>query len=189
MSVGVSIRAPHALSDHTTYSSDTIIWTPDDGAAPRVSSTQGKLRVLDEPNPQTLQLGWAWYPSKYFLAAIDVLQHGAVEYDDATPDLSSTTNWSLGTEITVDPVILRLGVFSNNSMYRAPTSTRTDQPTWVDFTGFSGGVGFQQKERESMIGVVHQQGQGKAQIITGSATIQDVEASSTTWLLSSRLFF
>jgi hypothetical protein len=189
MSAGVSLRAPQALSDHTTYSSDTVTWIPNEDTAPNVSSTEGKLRILDEPNPQTLQLGWAWFPSKNFLVSIDILQHGAVDYGDATPDLHSTTNWSLGTEITFDPLLFRIGAFSNNSMYRQPTSTKTDQPAWVDFIGFSGGIGFQEKERESMLGVVHQQGQGKAQIITGSATIQDVEASSTTWLLSSRLFF
>jgi len=189
MSAGLSLRAPQALSDHTTYSSDTVTWTPDEDTAPNVSSTEGKLPILDEPNPQSLQLGWAWFPSKHVLVSVDLVQHGAVDYVDATPDLHSTTNWSLGTEVTFDPLLFRLGAFSNYSMYREPSSTKTDQPAWVDFTGFSGGIGFKQKERESMLGVVHQQGQGKAQIITGSASIQDVEASSTTWLLSSRLFF
>jgi len=192
-SIGLSARIPQSMSDHTTVSADTVLWTPPaDGQAaeePDVTSFAGTVDVQKEPNPETWQLGLAWFPGPAFLATGDILFHRGVEASRGILQLEDTFNWSVGLESRLSAIVFRAGAFSNNSMFRKPSAGGTDQPTWINFLGTSAGIGYVQRERESSIGFVHQAGRGKSQIVAASEDIQDVETTSTTWMLSSRVFF
>ena len=195
MSLGLSGRVPTAYTDNTKFTSDRVISTeptaadPDADSIPDVTTSQGSASSLNESNPNSAQVGFAWFPSKWFLVTADVIGHGEVETQSTRDKLHTTFNYSLGLEFNVPYVSIRLGAFTNNSMYRQPDPDLTDQPTWIDFKGMTGGIGIIQKDREGTLSLVQQSGKGKSQIVTGSPEIQTVTSGSTTYMITGTVFF
>lgn len=198
-SFGLSGRIPTAYSNRTRYTSDSVVYVPAEdattSATPSATTRQGKSTALDEPNPNSAQAGLAWTPTKWFLLTTDVIAYGPVDMGVHGQDLHQTNNYSLGMEIDLPAlfagsgIALRSGVFTNNSLYRRPSTGKTEQPTWIDLRGTTGGLALRQKDREGTISYVRQQGTGEAQIITDSSTIQTVSSESAIYMVTGSVYF
>src|SRR5690606_30299041 len=118
------------ISDSTKVSGDQV---SDSGGAsspsdPDVTKWSYEYKPLNELNPTTYVLGGAWFPSKSILLSADVLVHEGVKSPhEGGHDLHTTLNYSLGLELKLWALGLRGGVFTNNSMYRAPKADVVNQ--------------------------------------------------------------
>lgn len=196
-SLGASIRRSSSLSDRSVMLSDTVEYDQDasavgadGGPVPTVTSTSRKANELNELNPPTYVLGGALHPWPRFLLSADVLLHEGVSNKnkaDGGADLETTLNYSLGMSLKLGPVEMITGYFTNNSMYRRPDPSRSDQPIYINYTGHSGGLSLDFGNFDGYLGGVRQLGQGEAQIRNDDPKIQDVDASSVTYMIAGNL--
>ncbi len=188
---GLSIRTAMALSNRSRYIADTILFDPDDESVePTVTHIETKYKPYNELNPTTYTLGMAWHPAKALLVSTDVVCHEGVKSRYKRlggHDLHTTFNYSLGVELTAGFLSLLGGVFTNNSMFRAPDPELARQPVHVDYKGVSGGISWNIGGLRGELGFVRQVGTGESQIITGSTAIQKTTGEISTYLISGKV--
>ena len=191
MRFGLSLRYPFPLSNNTTVS-DYQAESPGSSGLPgsqnQLSSTEGKSSEMDEPGIRTYQFGVAWREPGRFLVAADLIKHATGLAEEAR-GLQTTYNYSIGAEVTLGELVLRGGAFSNASLFPAPKDGLANQPTAIDYSGMTWGIGFVQKSREIAVSYVSQKGAGQAQLVADSYAIQTVTGALENLLLSSRIFF
>ena len=191
-SIGVSIKTPKPLNDRTVLYSDITSYSASSGGSPEVQNGVQKVEYMDELIPRTYQVGMAWFPSKSFQISGDVSFHEGRKHphaDKGGQDIEDTVNYAIGFESVNGSVAVRLGAFSNNSLYAVPQENQTNQPTHIDYIGASAGLGFVGKSYEGMAGVIYQTGTGTGQIVIDSPVIQDVKGQSTTYLFGGKYGF
>ncbi|NBQ53194.1 MAG: hypothetical protein EBU49_06410, partial [Proteobacteria bacterium] len=118
----------------------------------------------------------------------DLIKHATGPAEEAR-GLQTTYNYSVGAEVTLGGLVLRGGAFSNASLFPAPKDGLANQPTAIDYSGMTWGIGFVQKSREIAVSYVSQKGAGQAQLVADSYAIQTVTGALENLLLSSRIFF
>jgi hypothetical protein len=191
MRLGFSLRYPFPLSNNTSVS-DYQAESPGTDALPgsenQISSTEGKSSEMDEPGIRTYQFGLAWREPGRLLVAADLVKHATGPAEEAR-GLQTTYNYSVGVEATFGGLVLRGGAFSNASLFPAPRSGLANQPTAIDYSGLTWGVGLIQKSREISVSYVSQKGSGRAQLVADSYATQSVTGALENLLLSSRIFF
>lgn len=192
-SIGASVRQARAISNSSDVVQDVVTYDPTStsgASVPSASTETSSYEILDELNPPTYSLGLAWFPSTHLLLSADAIMHEGVRspYKDlGGQDLFTTFNYSAGIELSAGSLSLLGGWFTNNSLYRAPDPDRIGQPTAVDFTGWSGGLGWDVKGVRGQIGITHQDGKGRSQVRSGSADVQTVDAEITTYVVSGKV--
>lgn len=93
--------------------------------------------------------------------------------------LEPTYNWSLGAEILLsDTLPLRLGIFSNNANTPALDPARKNQVPHVNLLGGAIGISLLSDKTSVTAGFSYAFGSGQGQILTDSATIQEVQQTS-----------
>jgi hypothetical protein len=189
-SLGLSARIPRALSDKTTYETATVTYT---SGTPELSSTENMTHREDETIVRTWNLGLAWTPKTFWLIAADAVYYqpsqtpwsGAGGYDTR-----AVLDWSVGSELTMGPVVLAGGAFTNSSLVDKPRpSLSYAEPTHMNLRGFSGGVGYRTKQSETLLIIVKQLGTGVTQMVQGSLELQDIYIESQSFSISSRYQF
>lgn len=186
MSLGLATKIPKALADNTTIETAQTTYI---GSAPDRTTTITKPHNYDEVTPNEYSVGLAWQPSSSFSIAIDVLHspgEKSLHRGDGGIDTKATTNYSLGGELFLGSIGLRGGAFTNNSLVSTPEPTPQAQPGSENFIGWSSGVSYRSKSFESMIGVIRQTGIGKDQTVNGNPKVYEIDAESTSYLLTSR---
>lgn len=180
ISLGLLLRNFQTIQDQTTVTSNIFTFTDGDNPSGTFLSRQEASGIFDELNPRILKLGIAWV-NRVWVTAFDIVYYGPAENkinDSLSVKLLETINYSLGQELILGPIITRLGVFTNFSHFPDIDSTITDQPQHIDFIGSSLGFAYRRKDSEINLGMIYQQGKGKAQKIQGDSRIQNVEASA-----------
>jgi long-chain fatty acid transport protein len=194
LSLGLAVRTAVALSDRSTLQIDAVQWLPEAegtlGQGPTATQTRSKYKPFNELNPTTYSFGLALRPFSWLLIAGDVLAHEGVKSpyrDRGGFDLETTLNYSAGLELDFSVVALHGGVFTNNSMFAAPSPEREYQPTAIDYRGYAGGMTLNFSGFHGEFGVVRQTGDGDAQILSGSTAIQRAHGIIDTYLVSGTL--
>lgn len=191
VSFGLALRRPRALSDRSLVSIDEVSHDPSVAdATPTVTRTRVSRPALDELNPTTYAVGLAWHPSPWLLVSFDALLHEGVATpyaEDGGHDLHETMNYSAGLALQLWSVSLMGGAFTNKSLFRAPDPARLNQPLHVDYTGVTGGMGWDIGGFSGQVGLVRQTGKGEAQLLSDRSDVQDVRAVSTTYLISGKV--
>lgn len=190
---GLAWKQFYALTDKTMAFFDVVKQTPNEEGGfenPQVSSVETEIRNFNELETSTARGGIAWIPSPSFLLSADVLFHPGIStpYNaEGGTDLVDTFNYSLGMEgVLGQHLIVRTGVFSNNSGYPILREGGKNQAPHIDYLGGAFGFGWKTKQSDVSIGVVGQFASGKAQIISESTEIQNVKGNSVLYLWSSK---
>jgi len=129
--------------------------------------------------PLNINLGGAWFASDALLFAADIKYFGSS--GSGSNARESVANVALGTEYYLNPHwALRGGIYTDlaNTPKLQSGFTAYNQPEHVDLYGL--GLSFSHFTRNSSLsfGVNYASGSGKAQIVSGSTTLQDVEIRS-----------
>lgn len=183
---GLSARLPKRLADSTLVESSQTTYA---GSAQDRAESSSKPHAFDEITPPEYTMGLAWQPSNWLLIATDYIHIPAEKSPHEDSDGVNTTqsrNWALGCELSGGPLALRGGIFTNNSLVNEPSPSKVDQPAWINFRGFSAGLGWRRKSSEAALGIVKQIGSGTDQSVSGSSALFSIEAESTTYLLTNR---
>lgn len=185
-SMGLATKIPKALADNTTIETAETIYV---GSAPDRSTDITKPHNFDEVTPHEYSIGLAWQPSPAFAIAVDAIHlpgEKSLHHGDGGVDTKATNNFSIGGELFLGHLGIRGGGFTNNSLVSNPDPGLSGQPGSINYIGWSSGLAYRSKSFESMIGIVRQIGSGKDQTVSGLKTVYDIEAESTSYLLTSR---
>jgi hypothetical protein len=190
-SIGASAKKSYILDNNSSRIVETVLDDPiDDDESTIVQRYDVEHKVMNEMNPTTYRVGLAILIPGAFSLSADYLVHEGVHslYRElGGADLIQTENYSVGIEMIYGNLTLRGGAFSNNSMHAEPIEGETNQPLYLNYKGTSGGLGWNIANIQGHIGFIQQRGAGKAQVVTNSSDIQDVEAVSTLYLISGKI--
>jgi hypothetical protein len=120
-------------------------------------------------------------PVKSFLFAVDGLYNEGVELPNVA--IHPRWQWSVGSELALSPIVVRGGVFTNPSLTNRPRPGEENQPTSIDYLGFSAGFGWRSACCELSLTGTRQIGEGQAQIVADRQDIQDVAAERSNLIL------
>ena len=185
-SMGLATKIPKALADNTTIETAQTTYV---GSAPDRTTTITKPHDYDEVTPHEYSIGLAWQPSPSFSLALDASHlpgEKSLHRGEGGIDTKATTNYSIGGELFLGNVGLRGGAFTNNSLVSDPDPNLMSQPGSENYVGWSSGISYRTKSFESMIGVIRQTGVGKDQTVSGNSKVYEIDAESTSYLLTSR---
>lgn len=147
---------------------------------------QSSVRIDDKREmPLIIALGAAWFPSSNLMVSGDLTNYSATE-DVITGTREAITNFAVGLEYyTSSSLALRGGIYSNYS--NAPglnEGSAVQQNEQINYYGATVSVSSVTRGSTITLGLVHSIGSGKAQVVSGSSELQDMEGSSTSLLLS-----
>jgi long-chain fatty acid transport protein len=193
VSLGASLRKTELLSASLDSQRTCASDVPDN---PNPLCTEPPTASLSSSDykreyPWQLSLGAAYFPNERLLYSIDYTY-----YTEASNDLpasndsafrtkEATWNLKLGTEYYLSSRwALRGGLYTNHANTPALSSGRTDQPQHLDMYGFSLSGSRFTRNSSLTLGLSYGQGSGEAQVISGLANTQDVDAYSLSIFLS-----
>jgi len=183
---GVSARIPKRLADNTLVESSQTTFS---GSSQQKLETSTKPHAYDEITPVEYSVGLAWTPASSFTLSGDCMmidKETAVHEDLDGVSTVRTFNYAAGMEIKFGSLLLRSGYFTNNSTIKELDETKLGQPPRVNYSGASLNVGWEGKSSGTTFGVSKQIGVGREQSVNGSSSLYDIEAESTTYLVTSR---
>lgn len=189
LALGLTLRRPLILTSdsyaitvcHTASAASATALCPE-GNIRWTSDDSGTKREY----PWQLGLGLAWFASQELLLAADLNYY--TEVDDPLEDrtLEATWNLAVGLEYYLTPGwALRAGLFSNRANTPGDAGdfeSLVTQYEHVDYTGGSVSVTRFTRTSSLTAGVSHAIGSGEASVIAG--TVSDVDATATTFFLS-----
>jgi len=145
-----------------------------------------RTRIDDQREmPLTIALGAAWFPTSSLMVSGDLTNYSATE-DAITGSREAITNFAVGLEYyTSSSLAFRGGIYSNYS--NAPglnEGSAVQQNEQINYYGLTASISSVTRSSTITLGLVHSIGSGKAQIVSGSSELQDLEGSSTSLLLS-----
>lgn len=148
------------------------------------SSPLGKM-------PIETRMGAAWFYSTRLLMSTDVTHYTKVSNADNIAGVGqlysreAVTNFAVGLEYYLVPSIpLRLGLFTNNDARPKINHDTAGNRDHIDYNGMSIFLAWVQPNSQIGAGFIVQDGRGEAQKISGSKTVQTVEASALTFAFS-----
>lgn len=135
--------------------------------------------------PTQASLGAAYFASDELLLSADLRYYSAVR-DNIFGDREAVVNAALGAEyFTSASTAVRAGLYTDRANTREIRAGAAGQPEHVDIYGISGSVSSFTKNTSVTMGASYFLGDGKAQIVSGSANTQNVEAQGWNIFLSS----
>ncbi len=176
--VGVSLAKTFLYSESLTTQSTTKA----PGAEPTVTfdSVDGKRKF-----PIDLRVGVAYFASTSLLISADADYHTKVN-DPVFGDRVSVLDAAVGTEYYINKNwAVRGGIYSNLANSPDLQATRTNQDEKVDLYGVSASVSNFSRNTAITLGGNYTKGSGQAQIVSNSASIQDVKEKGWMIFLSS----
>ncbi len=141
------------------------------------SSNQRFSSVKLPKTPTQVALGVAYFPSAYWLFALDLNQYSAVENNQQI-----VTNLSLGAEWFLNKEnAIRFGYFTNNDnrdLSRSPSPSES-----IDLIGYSFGYSSYAQNSSINIALTSQSGTGLAKLYSGLDTTRQMQQTSLSILL------
>ena len=146
-------------------------------------------RSSDERDlPLNVRFGIAYFPTERLLYTADISY-----YEETSSDAFSAEeviNLALGLEYYYSARwALRAGYYTDKANTPDVSSTKLNQLDHVDLKGISLSMTHFSKTSSITFGMTYSAGDGKAQVITGSSQIQDLEQEITTLYLSTTYNF
>lgn len=136
--------------------------------------------------PAEVRLGLAWFASSRFLWTGDVsLRLAPAEGDLPASATEDVVNFHSGTEFYVTPSFpIRFGLFTNFDSRPKLSANKTSQEDHIDFYGSSLVLSWASGGAQIGIGTVAQYGTGESQKVADDRTIQKVESTFFSMLVS-----
>jgi long-subunit fatty acid transport protein len=135
--------------------------------------------------PLQLRMGAAYFPSSSLLLSGD-LAYSAKVTDPDYGDRVSVINATVGAEYyTSKTFAVRAGLYTDMSSSPEPVAGKFGQSEKVDIYGLTASASWFTKNTSVTLGGVYAVGDGKAQVLGGSSSIQDVSTEGFTIFLSS----
>ncbi len=125
--------------------------------------------------PWRLALGISYFASDRLLVSMDFSFNQAVEEKEATWNLAAGAEYYL-----TDSMALRLGLYSDRANTAEIENDGVNQPEHIDIYGATLGLAMFSQQANLAIGVGYGIGQGEAQIVADSKTIQDATIENLT---------
>ena len=196
-SLGMSLRQTIILSSGTTSQSTCS----SDINNPAIQATQclpvpGSPIIdpgfsssdIERELPINIRLGVAYFPTDKFLFDLDLSFYEAVK--NSGINSTQTINIAAGFEYYYNASwAMRGGYFTNNANTPELSSSLINQLDHVDLNGISLSLTHFTKSSSVTGGFAYSWGEGKAQVITGSPQIQNLEQSIQTVYLSTSYSF
>lgn len=134
--------------------------------------------------PLTTSLGLTYFASSRLLFTADCVYHAAIE------EKLAVTNFSLGSEYYLrDNLALRGGIFTDMANTPNLSASTVNGPEHVDIYGINLSLTLFQRQSSITLGAAYGMGNGKAQMISGSSAIQDVEIQNYSIFLAASYSF
>jgi len=141
----------------------------------------GMVKVEDRELPLEASIGFAWFPTPYFIFSADV------DYFSETKTYAETLNYSAGTEYFWSPQwSTRTGIYTNNSNNK---SIATETGYDVDELGISISVGKHNRLSVMTFGFNYLQGEGKARLNEDANFLQNLKIQSITAYIATSMNF
>ncbi len=137
-----------------------------------------------DDQPLSLTLGASYFVSPRLLATMDLSFHQAEDQKEATWNLAAGAEYYL-----TESIALRLGLYSDRANTPELSSNATNQAEHVDIYGASFGVAVFSQQSSLSLGFGYARGEGEAQIVSDSLTIQDVTIEDLTIYLAAGYSF
>ncbi len=136
----------------------------------------------DFPLQTTLGAAYFYSPSLLFSADLS--------YYEGVKDKESVINFALGSEYYFsEKWALRAGVWSDFANTPELSDSKVNQPEHVNLFGTSLSLTYFQRQSSISLGANYGFGDGEAQVVSGNASIQDVESRSLTLYISAGYSF
>ncbi len=190
-SVGLSLSRIFVIDSSSTYQftqsrqgySAAPTNLPDLTPSATFSVTDSKRKY-----PYHLGVGFAYFPSNAFLCAFDINYFSRVD-DDIFGDKKAVINLALGAEYYITRSwAIRAGLFTNRSNSESLPVTRSEfSPIPEDTDLYGGTLSISRFTRNTSVtlGGSFSYGTGKAQVVSGSNSLQDETIRSWTIFISS----
>jgi len=184
VSLGMTIRKTVLLDSKTTLQNICrgAVGSSCSSATVTESTVTSDEKLL---YPLTMSFGAAYFVSNALLVSGDFSYYFGA--GDGLSEKVATWNMAAGIEYYLNPDwALRGGFFTNNANTNELQSgiTTYNQPEHVDLYGGSFSVSHFSKSSSITLGVSLSMGDGKAQLISNTATLQDTEMFSSTIFMS-----
>jgi len=184
--IAFSTKQASPLNNRTVVTIDTVMY--DGSADPDDKTTENISHMDDELNPPQYVVAAAYTGMSNLVVDAEVLYHQGVQSQYYTGwDLEDVVNFSVGAELRMKSIEIRAGTFSNYSLAPEIASDKRNQLPHVDYLGYSIGVGLNTNRTSYSLSVITQEGEGDAQIVSGSTDIQNVIAKQTLGMMSINL--
>lgn len=172
------------VSQNQILSSDTRIQETSRSLA---SNTGGSEPSYSAPSsddkrefPYTTTLGLAYFPSERLVMSADVSY-----FSEVSDSQKAVVNVAVGTEYyPTERIALRGGLFTNMANTPTLSSGGVNQPEHIDIYGASLSVTHFTRSSSITVGGSYAFGNGEAQIISNSSSIQDAEVQNLTAFVS-----
>lgn len=182
LSIGVSLAKVIVYSSSMMSQStikDANAATPDDFTSIEVGDSTRKKY------PYELRVGAGYFPSSSLLVSADAAYYTKVA-DPVNGDRVSVVNIALGTEYFLDRSwAVRGGLYSDMANTPKLDPTRSNQDEKIDLYGMSLSVSNFSRNTSVTLGGSLTMGSGKAQILSGSNEIQNIDQAGWMMFLSS----
>ena len=184
VSLGLSIRKTMILESETTLQS--ICRGAVGGSCTNATVTQTTATSDEKLSyPLTTTIGMAYFASDALLLSGDFSYY--FEAGDGLSEKAATWNGAIGVEYYLNPDwALRGGLFTNHANTNALESgvTAYNQPEHIDLYGGSLSISHFSKSSSITLGASLNMGDGEAQLISNTATLQDTEMMVSTIFMS-----
>ncbi len=138
--------------------------------------------------PLNVRLGIAYFPTPRLLYSADISYFEETSSD--TYNAEEVINLALGVEYYFSASwAMRAGYYSDNANTPSVSSSELNQLDHVDLNGVSLSLTRFSKTSSITLGLAYSRGDGKAQVISGSSQIQDLEHEIETLFLSTSYNF
>ena len=133
-------------------------------------SFQSSMDSEEDKFPLATSLGLAYFASSRLLFS------GDIHYYEKVSDKEAIYNYSLGTEYYfTDTLAARAGFFTDKANTPSLSSSNVNQPEHIDIYGVTLSLSLFHRTSSITLGMSYGLGEGEAQIVANSTTIQDAE--------------
>lgn len=172
------------VSQNRIFSSDTRLQKTNRGLA---SNTGGSEPTYSAPSsddkrefPYITTLGLAYFPSERLVMSTDMSY-----FSEVSDSQKAVVNVAVGTEYyPTERIALRGGLFTNRANTPTLSSGGVNQPEHIDIYGASLSVTHFTRSSSVTVGGSYGIGNGEAQIISNSSSIQDAEVQNLSAFVS-----
>jgi long-chain fatty acid transport protein len=172
------IAAPVAVDTNGDGVADSIVPVSDEASLPDGQSSTSVKRKF----PTQVNLGVAWFPTTSLLLSADINYFTEVK----DQGVEQVTNFAIGSEYYFSKNwATRAGFYTNYANTPELSSTGVNQNEHIDLYGVTGSVSHFTRNTSVTLGAGYTLGEGKAQIIGNSFSIQDAESHGWMVFLSS----
>ncbi len=134
--------------------------------------------------PLRLTLGASYFASPRFLVCMDL------SFNQADDGREATWNVAAGAEYyPADAIALRIGLYSDRANTPALSSKAVNQQEHIDIYGATLGLAVFSQQSSLSLGIGYAKGDGEAQIVADSLTIQDATIENLTIFLAAGYSF